>query len=304
MTPDDEARWERQCHAATGVASLGLDPTRVTTVEPLHRRRGSALYRIWCGAQSFILKEFLERDPVEPRSYALLGSCGVPTLRVHGCRTDALLLEDLAANSAWRLANEADGDRPETGTAVAEWYRALHAAGRTLLSRPEGPPGFLKREADVLDGATILGIGLALGIDSPAWALAAEHIEGLKAALRALPETLNHNDFHWTNLALSRHGPLRAIVFDHHLLGIGPAFSDWRNVSTSLEDRARVAFQETYGPVEAAEEAAVLDAPVSLLVALHAAVGQPKLPRWAETGIRAVRDGQLERMLRRAAEHS
>ncbi len=46
----------------------------------------------------------------------------------------------------------------------------------------------------------------------------------VKRAMRALPETLTYNDFHWTNLALSRQArPVpRAVVYDYHLLGIGP----------------------------------------------------------------------------------
>jgi hypothetical protein len=102
-------------------------------------------------------------------------------------------------------------------------------------------PGFLEREVNSLDAETIIRIGKQLGLNHDlVWTLAAKHIEAIKDAMRSLPETLNYNDFHWTNLALSRRSvpSLRAVVYDYHLLGIGLCYSDCRNVVGSLGDRA------------------------------------------------------------------
>lgn len=281
---------------------LGLSPSAVTGVTPLRRRYGHALYRLTAGRRSFVLKWFA--DPAragEVRAYALLERLGVPTLPVQGRATNALLLEDLATSDVWRLASEADLHRPETGAAVAGWYRALHAAGRAVLADPLGAADFLHREADSLDAATILRIGERLGLAAdPVWQLAADRIEALKRALRALPETLTYNDFHWTNLALSRREDvdLRAIVFDYHLLGTGPAAGDCRNVTGSLEGPARRAFQVAYGEVD--EREAILDAPVAVLHALGVAVRRPALPRWALPLVREVAAGGLAVKLHRA----
>ena len=104
----------------------------------------------------------------------------------------------------------------------------------------------------------------------------------------------------WTNLALSREQPVRAIVFDYHLLGIGPAASDCRNVASSPRAGAAGAFWDTHGPVD--EQEVVLDAPVAVLYALSVAVQLPRLPRWARPLVREARDGDLERSLRKALE--
>jgi hypothetical protein len=271
---------------------------------PFHEKHSNRLFRVQCGGRSFVLKSFGDSaQAVEARSYALLERYGVPTLPVHGRTENALLLEDLAVSPTWRLADEADVERPETGVAIARWYRALHAAGRELLAAPTGIPNFLEREADALDPATVIGIGQKLRLaDNPVWKLAADHIEALKQAMRSLPETLNYSDFHWTNLALSRRTepPLRAVVFDYHLLGIGPAYSDCRNVVGSLGEQAESAFWEAYGPVD--EREAILDAPVSVLFSLSVAMQRPRLPKWAHACVEKAKNGDLGNSNRLALE--
>lgn len=282
--------------------ALGLDPSEVKSVALLGRHEGHTLCRVVCGGRSFVLKWFASgAENIEVQAYALLSRYGVPTLRVHGSTDDALLLEDLDASPTWRLATAADNSRAQTGTAVAEWYRALHAAGRALLANDQAAPGYLRREVDSLDIAVILWMGERLGpVGSGVWKLAAEYIEALKSAIRTLPTTLNYNDFEWTNLALSRQETpsLRAIVFDYHLLGIGPAYSDYRNVMGSLEGRAREAFQDAFGPVD--EREALLDAPTSVLYGLYEALQRPRLPGWATGPLAEVASGELEQKLQRA----
>ena len=283
---------------------IGLDPAKVTSIEMIHQKHGNRLYRVECGARSFVLKWF--KDPVqstEVRSYALLEELGVPTLPVHARTENALLLEDLVNSFTWRLAKEDDVERSETGVAVANWYLALHSAGREILADPARTPDFLKREIDALDAETIVETGKQLGLDHDSvWELAADHIEALKGAMRSLPEPLNYNDFHWTNLALSRRREpsFRAIVYDYHLLGIGLRYSDCRNVVGSLGHQAGSAFWETYGPVDERER--LLDEPTSILFALVVALRLPKFPHWAQGCLRKARSGELERSLRCALE--
>jgi hypothetical protein len=225
---------------------LSADPHQIIGWEPLRQEHDHAVYRLRCSGRSFVLKYV--PDPVgrnEIAAYELLESYGVPPITVHGHTAAILLLEDLATSVDWRLANRSDIDRPEVGTAVAGWYRLLHAAGRRLIADPQGTPAFLKRESDVLDAAVVRHIGERLQLpDNPVWELAATHPVELEQALRTLPTTLTYGDFHWTNLALSRDEsrPLQAVVFDYHLLGIGPVYSDYRNVLSGLGEPARVTF--------------------------------------------------------------
>ncbi len=182
------------------------------------------------------------------------------------------------------------------GEAVAGWYRVFHAAGRQMLSGDQPRPSFLRRESDSLDEAGILAIGDALGLsDRPVWRQAADHICLLKEAEARLAPTLNYNDFYWTNLALSREGASRAVVFDYHLLGMGMHYSDCRNVTGSLGERAAAAFRETYGEVDPREP--VIDRPLSTLIALFTAIRRPDFPTWAEGSLRRATNGDLERDL-------
>jgi hypothetical protein len=272
-------------------------------VVPLSEGHGHRLWRIAAGEQSYVLKWFPTGDRGETEAYRLLRELGVPTLPVHGAAEDALLLEDLETSPAWRLATEEDVTDPRVGRAVARWYQVFHRQGATLTARPGGPPGFLAREIDCLDPDSLHAAGCRLDLeDRPGWRLALEHIDALKGAMRALPETLNYNDFYWTNLALSRSPtPVQqAIVFDYHLLGIGVRFSDCRNVAGSLRDDAVAAFWEEYGPLDEREE--ILDRPLATLVALVTASRMPTFPRWASASREQVLRGGLERDLLAAME--
>jgi hypothetical protein len=285
------------------LTALGLDPAEVTAVTQIHERHGNRLFRIVCAGQPFVLKWF--HDPAtqtEVRSYALLEELGVPTLPVYGRAQDALLIEDLANSLEWRLAGKDDVELPQVGAAVAEWYRMFHTAGRRLFSSPAPVPAYLGREVDSLDAETVLSLGEKLGLsDLRVWAYAAGQIERLKGALAALPQTLNYNDFFWGNLALSRGvGPLRAVVFDYHLLGVGVAYSDCRNVVGSLGEGARPAFWEAYGPAD--EKERLLDEPTATLYGLFCATKRPAFPAWAQQCLDQVLNGDLERSLNRALE--
>ena len=290
--------------AICDLSSVGLDPTGLESMDLIHQKHGDRLYRVRCGGRWYVLKWFHNpTQAVEVRSYALLEQIDVPTLPIHGQAEDALLLEDLAHSPTWRMAEKADVECPETGAAVANWYRTFHAAGRQLLVDPAGPPPFLKREVDALNPDVVREIAVKLGLaHDPVWALAEDQIEAVKEAMQSLPETLNYNDFHWTNLALSRYivPRLDAIVFDYHLLGIGLRYSDCSNVVGSLGERAAAAFWETYGPVDERER--MLNEPTAALYGLLVAVRRPRFPSWARGCLRMVKNGDLEKSLRRALE--
>lgn len=287
----------RQC-----LDELGLN--RAEPVELIRDKQDVRLYRLRSGPHSYVLKWFSHPDGAkEAHGYALLRQCGVPTLPVHGQTTNALLLEDAKSSKVWRLATRKDMTRRKVGEAVAEWYRRFHAAGRKFLAQTPFPPAFLGCEFDLLTPEVVLRIGLRLMQERHAvWRLAAERIEILKEAMHALAQTFNYCDFYYGNLALSRQseGPLRAVVFDYHMLGAGLAYSDCRNVVGSLGPAAATAFWEVYGETDHRET--VLDAPLSVLHALAVAADLPTLPRWAASCIDKVRSGVFEKDLRKALE--
>lgn len=286
------------------LAPLGITPGKIKCAKVLRRRAGHIVYRIACERGYYVLKWFNGPDrSIELRVYALLERCGVPTLPVYGCSTQALLLEDLDHSSVWRLACESDMGWSTTGVAIAEWYHNLHKAGREVLENPELRPRFLQAWVDEISGRSLNAAGMSLGVeDDPAWVLAVEHVEQLKSAFRALPQTFNYNDFALENLALSHSGreTLRAVVFDYDQFSIGPAYSDWRNVMSALRGAARAAFEETYGIVS--EEEQILDNPLSVLYGLIVASRRNRLPGWAISPLEMVRNGELERRICRALE--
>lgn len=281
------------------VQELGLNPRQVRVLGIISQGKGTRLYRMRIDGKTYVLKRFLDEDPLEPKAYDLLHARGVPTLPVHDHTPWALLLEDLAASVLWQLARERDVAARTVGRAVAEWYQFLHVAGRDLIKA--GAPDWLRWEWEELTPEGILEMGRTLEMEeNPVWRFAAEHLDALRARARELPMTLNHNDFHWTNLALSRRLPLLAIVFDYHLLGIGLAWSDVRNVTYSLGPAAREAFLDAYGPTHPEER--ILDEPLSVLHALQVATDRPTLPRWAMPCVEKARSGSLLAILERAVD--
>ncbi|MFO8034383.1 MAG: hypothetical protein R6U88_04360, partial [Candidatus Bipolaricaulota bacterium] len=197
----------------------------------------------------------------------------------------------------WRPAQERDVAYTETGQALAVWYQFLHLAGRELVAR--GAPEWLRWEWEPLTPDSVRRLRQDLELPhNPLWETAARYLPALKEAARALTMTLNYNDFHWSNLALSRQGPLRAVVFDYHLLGIGLPWSDCRNVCSGLARPAQQAFQAAYGPPDPKER--VLDDILAPLAALQTAVARPTFPRWARSLLDDVESGRLEKKLHRA----
>jgi hypothetical protein len=283
------------------IRDLGLNPASIVQIDTISERHGHGIWRIVTAQRAAILKWVpKEAARVEIPGYHLLQALEVPTLPLYGHTDQALLMEDLTRSATWRLATEADTIHAKVGRAVASWYRTFHRAGETLLTQND-PPDYLARESDALTPESIRATARKLALsDLPVWDIAVDRIEQLKAAADRLGMTLNYNDFHWTNLALSREvdvhtGQPKAIVFDYHLLGIGMRTSDCRNATGSLAGEAAPAFWEVYGPVDPREE--ILDRPLATLYGLHVAARRPHFPSWAESSRDRAVDGRLKRDL-------
>ena len=283
---------------------LGIPAGEIRRVETISVRPGHRLYRILTHRCSYVLKSFPRNAPGnEIRGYRLLRQLGIPTIRVIARTETDLLLEDLTCSDTWRLATEADVRERGVGEAVARWYWHFHEKGSALAVSGPGLPPFLKREEDLLDPATIEAAGRALGLlRMDSWRLAADHIELLKLGLAGFGTTLNYNDFHWTNLALSRKsGPgMEAVVFDYDLLGIGTRYSDFRNVVGSLSGDAVTGFREVYGSVDPGEQ--TLDRPLATLYALVSAARMGTFPTWAEASMQTVLNGNFRTDLLQAVD--
>ena len=281
-------------HAREHLRQMGFDTSRVGHVNLMQERHGNRLFRIQKGRFSYILKLFGDAASArEVQCFALLRRLGVPTIPVCGETENALLLEDLSKSDYLRLASEEDVERAEVGEAVADWFSSLHHAGSKSLAEGLPFPSFLHREIDEVTPETILELGRRVQSSNwNRWVHLASSIEAIKDEARSCDETLTYNDFHWTNLALTRNAaPIRAVVFDYHLLGIGLRYSDWRNVTGSLRSRARGAFITAFGAVD--EKERVLDSLLAPLYALVVAFRRTNFPSWGRESLELAETGQI-----------
>ena len=284
------------------LAKMGFYNPHLEKVEPIRKKHSGNVFRIALDGSSYILKVFVDPDASrEVGAYAMLRDLGVPTLRVISSTNDALLLEDLDASERLRLASKEDIGNPEVGVALASWYHALHGADWRGWTRQHGLSS-LRREIDELTPASILELASRVrGQYQSRWVTLADNIDSIRNAAITSHETLTYNDFHWTNLALSRNAkPIRAVVFDYHLLGLGLRSSDCRNVSGSLGPVAADAFQSVYGETDPREK--VLDDLIAPLYALVEAFRRPRFPSWAEESLELAMTGEIHGRFERVLE--
>ena len=191
--------------------------------------------------------------------------------------------------------------RAEVGAALAAWYRALHDSGSNWRAGQTEPPS-LPREIDKLTADSILEVASKVrGSDQSRWTVIADNIDGIKTAAVTFDETLTFNDFHWTNLALSRGGePTRAVMFDFHLLGVGLRYSDCRNVVSTLGQDAADAFRSEFGETDPGEK--TLDDLLAPLNALVEAFGRPRFPSWAAESLELAETGKIHHRFDRVME--
>jgi hypothetical protein len=282
------------------LTALGLRFSDIFASEILRHKAGHIVCRIKTGHGWYVMKWFDAPDALEPKVYTLLEHWRVPTLPVHVRTERSLLLEDIGHSHFWHEASEADMSRAETGIAVARWYRALHQAGREALEHPETLPSGLHAWVDTITEEALVETGLRLGLTrKPAWNMALKSTEALMIRAHGCQQTFNYEDFARENLALSRgENPLQAVVFDYDCFSLGMAFSDWRNVTFSLEGAARDAFIAAYGPVSEVERG--LDIPLSTLFGLLTASRRENVPGWARPLLENVENGALERSIQSA----
>jgi hypothetical protein len=276
------------------LASVGIHPSDIQKTIILRQKPEHTVYRLIGSARSYVLKWFTAPTKTELQTYTLLENLGIPTLPAHARTDQVLLLEDLGSSRHWRLATDLDMEQTTTGQAVAEWYCHLHQAGRKFLAEHIAWPSFLKPWVDVItpENLAMAAERFGWGQSTPGWRSVLANLPVLLNRYRALPQTLNYSDFAAENLALSCDEPRQAIVFDYDCFSIGTAYSDWRNVTYSLQGAARQAFTDAYGPVDPEEKQ--LDSPLATLEGLVIAAQRASTPAWALPLLKSVESGELQ----------
>jgi len=272
---------------------LGLSARDIRAVAVIRKRKTHSVYRLTCETGQYVLKWFEDAPAKEIQCYALLRRYGVPTLAVAGQTDRAILLEDLTTSRSWRLGIQEDAGSGAFGKGLAMWYKRLHAAGYYAMQNPETRPDFLQDWVTGLTGERLRAVGAKLAIGHlHAWKRAVDAIDSLREAFRRLRQTINYNDFYWGNAALSGgEDDVQVVVFDYDGMVLGPAYTDFRNVSNSLAGDGRASFQDAYGPCDPRE--AILDKPLAVIYAISHAAEHAVPPRWAEDCLAAVKKGAL-----------
>lgn len=281
---------------AAELAAMGIRPK---WTHLLRSKDGIAVVEVLADdGRRLVLKCFAdEAYRREIRIYEDLQSVGVPTIPVVASTARSLLMPDLRHSEQWRLGRHEDLHSEPVATAIAHWYRELHARTEALANDPA------RRWYSELDHFTKDGIRLVASAsprpDAEVWQLLYQEFDRIDALLKAVPRTLTFNDFYVTNLAVS-HDERRALMFDYNLLGTGFRAMDVRNATASLDENAGRAFEEAYGVVDQQER--MLDDVVSPITALVMGARSDGVPSWMrELREAVVQDGYrqtVERLLR------
>lgn len=246
-------------------------------VSVLQDKDGVIVARVASGEKSYVVKCF-QKDEYkrEIENYRLLETLGVPTIQVISSTDSALLLEDLTCSSVFRLGVREDMSDLEVARRIAVWYKQLHSRGYAYVCQ---------RGASMYDEADFFTIENIACIkektetqDAPAWRLLERHYAAFSHLLSKVRRTLTYNDFYYTNMVVAQ-DKSSALMFDYNLLGKGYAYSDVRNVLSSLSEEAGKAFLDAYGEFDPTEKA--LDDVVSVVITLFLTCQCDKLPRWA-----------------------
>ena len=96
----------------------------------LRNKAGITVARVETDSKSYVLKYFQDQSfRREIRNYRILSSLGVPTMKVIDRTDSAILLEDIACSSVYRLGSREDMADQEVARRIAVWYQQLHICG-------------------------------------------------------------------------------------------------------------------------------------------------------------------------------
>jgi len=253
-------------------------------------------YRLECDLGHVIVKECASE--AEGEKHSLLHGLGVPVPEILFLRDKWIVMQDLA-KEPWRLATEKDLSDCDVADALAHWYLQFHKLGSAYL-RTQERLSTLHCEMDFLLPEHLDRITERFKLTRHRKWKAVQHIiPNLLRWVHEQPQTLNYNDFYYTNFALNSENSLQAMVFDYDQLGYGIAASDVLNVCSSLSTQAQLAFKLTYGEVSDTQLSVVR--PLSEIYSLVMMLDRPRLPEWATATVQAITSGSLLEEMTKAA---
>ena len=244
----------------------------------IRAQNGVIVARVCFGGGSAVVKCFEKPEfGREIANYAILRSCGVPTIAVLAQTDRSILLEDLAASGCYRLGEERDLSDPCVVKAIARWYKLLHTNGRWYVQK-HGAGMYEEWDEFTLESIFSMRDRFSL-LDCEGLKLMIERFDELRTRMDAAPKTLAYNDFYYTNMVVKK-DLSEALMFDYNLLGKGCAASDVRNATYWFNEENRGLFFAEYGEVD--EELLQLENIAAPVISLISAMKRDIFPEWAE----------------------
>ena len=257
---------------------LGLSNLNDIKIKEIRNKDGVFLFRIIDNKNTYVLKYFLKDEyKREITNYKLLKKLGIKTIRDYGYTDNAILLEDLESNKKYRLGIDEDLKDKEVAKALAAWYIELHNKG---VNFTKDNKNIFYSEVDQIDIKNIKFIRLKSNtMDNTVWDLILNNFEIIKEKIYSLEQTLNYNDFYWTNLVVIK-DKSEAFMFDYNFLGVGFRYSDIRNVRLSLSKEAGDVFIKEYGDINTKEE--IIDNFTAIIITLIFSYKKEVFPSWGK----------------------
>lgn len=277
------------------LTKLGFGNLNDIKIKEIRNKDGVFLFRIIDNKNTYVLKYFVKDEyKREIANYKLLKKLGIKTIRDYGYTDNAILLEDLESSKKYRLGIDKDLKDKEVAKALATWYINLHNKG---VSFAKDNKDIFYSEVDQLDIKNIKFIRLKSNtMDNTVWDLILNNFEIIKEKIYSLEQTLNYNDFYWTNLVVNKDKP-EAFMFDYNFLGVGYRYSDIRNVCLSLSTEAGDVFIKEYGDINAKEE--IIDNFTAIIINLIFSYKKEVFPSWGKESLDSISNGKLEKAVRK-----
>ena len=273
---------------------------KYNTITDIRCKDGVSVYRIGINNKSYILKHLVnESDRREIENYGILNMLGIQTISLIAKTDCSLLLQDIEQSDEWRLGTSEDLNDKEVAVQIAKWYKQLHASGKNYLATYNGK---MYDESDVITKENIEFIKAKTSTESnPVWEIINNNFALIKERILQTEKTMNYNDFYYTNLIVAK-DKSSAFMFDYNLLGKGYAYSDIRNVCSSLGVEAKTAFLSEYGTFDKNE--IIIDNVASTIATLYFACKREKFPYWGYSELEKVKNGCLHNAVKELIEVS
>ncbi|XMB86832.1 hypothetical protein RJG79_03290 [Mycoplasmatota bacterium WC44] len=261
-------------------------------IKQLRSKNGVNVYRIYLDDKSYVVKYF-EKDEYkrEIQMYKLLRDIGVKTLEIYESTNNLIVMEDIMISDRYRLGVEKDLSDLDVAKGLAVWYKDFHEKGLKYLK--DNKDIKLYKELDYITIDTINTVKVKSYTESSfVWNSLISNIDIIKKKINMLPQTLNYNDFYYTNLIVSK-DKKEAFMFDFNFMGQGLKYFDVRNVLYSLKGEAKQIFLEEYGEYDIKEK--LVDDVMSVIYDLSKAYGKDIFPKWGEESLGKINDVSFEK---------